>query len=89
MGRPIEATGQDVPELKRDLREFADQTNVRLLAGAFLLLFGVGVLLIFLIYGAGAAVAAFLCLLIGLIPIGLILVWLLGMDWIVKRARPK
>jgi len=75
--------------LKRDLREFADQTNVRLLAGAFLLLFGVGVLLIFLIYGAGAAVAAFLCLLIGLIPIGLILVWLLGMDWIVKRARPK
>jgi hypothetical protein len=87
--RPIEATDQDVPELKRDLREFADQTNVRLLAGAFLLLFGVGVLLIFLIYGAGAAVAAFLCLLMGLIPIGLILAWLLGMDWIVKRARPK
>ena len=75
--------------MKRDLREFARQTNVRLLAGAFFLLFGVGVLLIFLIYGVGAAVAALLCLLVGLIPIGLILAWLLGMDWIVKRARPK
>jgi hypothetical protein len=75
--------------LKRDLREFARQTNVGVLTGAFMLLFGVGVLLIFLIYGAGAAVAAFLCLLVGLIPIGLILAWLFGMDWIVRRARPK
>jgi hypothetical protein len=75
--------------LKRDLREFARQTNVRLLAGAFFLLFGVGVLLIFLIYGGGAAAAALACLLIGLIPIGLILAWLFGMDWILKRARPK
>jgi hypothetical protein len=89
MDRAIEAAGQDVHELKRDLREFASQTNVGLLAGAFILLFGVGVLLIFLIYGSGAAVAALLCLLIGLIPIGLILAWLFGMDWIVKRARPK
>jgi hypothetical protein len=39
---------------------------------SFHLLFGVGVLLIFLITG-GAAVAALLCLLIGIIPIGLIL----------------
>lgn len=75
--------------MKRDLRDFARQTNARLLAGAFLLLFGVGVLLIYVIYGAGAAAAAFLCLLIGLIPIGLILAWLFGLDWIVRRARPK
>jgi len=75
--------------LKRDLREFARQTNVRLLAGAFILLFGIGVVLISLIYGAGAAAAALLCLLIGLVPIGLILAWLYGMDWIIKRARPK
>jgi len=75
--------------LKRDLREFARQTNVRLAAGAFVLLFGVGLLLIYLIYGSGAVLAGFLCLLGALVPIVLILAWLYGIDWIVKRARPK
>jgi hypothetical protein len=75
--------------LKRDLRAFARQTNTRLFAGALLLLFGVGLLLIYFIYGPGAAVVGLLCLLGALIPIGLILGSLYGMDWIVKRARPK
>ena len=75
--------------MKRDLREFARQTNVRLAIGAFVLLFGVGLLLIGLIYGAGAALTGFLCLLGGMVPIVLILGWLYGMDWVVKRARPK
>ncbi len=75
--------------LKRDLREFARQTNIRLIAGAFVLLFGVGLGLIYVIYGAGAAMTGLLCLVGGFVPIALILILLYAMDWIVKRARPK
>ena len=39
----------------KDLREYAKQTNVRLALGAFILLFVVGVGLIWLIYGENAA----------------------------------
>ena len=73
--------------MKRDLRAFARQTNVRLLVGAFILLFVVGIGLIYLIYGAGAALTGLLCLLGGLVPIGLILAALYGIDWIVKREH--
>ncbi len=75
--------------MKRDLREYARQTNIQLAAGAFVLLFGVGLLLIYLIYGPGAAGVGLLCLLGGLVPIVLILLALFGIDWIVKRARSK
>jgi multisubunit Na+/H+ antiporter MnhB subunit len=75
--------------MKRDLRAYAKQTNVRLTVAAFVLLFIVGLGLIYWIYGPGAAGVGFLCLLGGLLPIALILVTLYGMDWIVKRARPK
>ncbi len=75
--------------MKRDLREYAKQTNIQLIVGAFLLLFGVGIALIYLIYGPGAAGIGFLCMLGGLLPIALILAALYGMDWIVKRGRSK
>ena len=75
--------------MKRDLREYARRTNVQLAAGAFFLLFGVGLILIYLIYGSGAALIGLLCLLGALVPVGLIFVALYGMDWIVRRARPK
>jgi multisubunit Na+/H+ antiporter MnhB subunit len=75
--------------MKRDLREYAKQTNVRLIIAAFVLLFLVGLGLIYAIYGPGAAGVGFLCLLGGLLPIALILAALYGMDWIVRRARPK
>ncbi len=75
--------------MKRDLREYAKHTNIQLIVGAFLLLFGVGIGLIYLIYGPGAAGIGFLCMLGGLLPIALILVALYGMDWIVKRGRSK
>ena len=71
------------------MKEFARQTNVRLIGGALILLFGVGLLLIYVVYGRGAALVGLLCLLGALIPIGLILGSLYAMDWIVKRARPK
>ncbi len=72
--------------MNRDLRRYARQTNVRLIAGALLLLFVVGDGLIFLIYGAGPALMGLLCLGAGLVPIGLsvLVLWLLG--WISKHA---
>jgi multisubunit Na+/H+ antiporter MnhB subunit len=73
----------------RDLREYAKQTNVRLALGAFILLFVVGVGLIWIIYGEGAAGMALTCLVAALVPVILILVVFLAIEWILKRARPK
>jgi multisubunit Na+/H+ antiporter MnhB subunit len=73
----------------KDLREYAKQTNVRLAVGAFVLLFVVGVGLIWLIYGGNAAGMGFICLLAALFPVVLILLIFLAIEWILKRARPK
>lgn len=73
--------------MSRDLRKYARDTNVRIGVGAVLLLFIVGVGLIWAIYGFGAAVSGMLCILAGLIPIGLIFIVFFGLDWIVKRAN--
>ncbi len=75
--------------MKRDLREYARQTNIRLIMAAFVLLFVVGLGLIYIIYGPGAAGVGLLCLMGGLVPIVLILLALLGIDWILKYARSK
>ena len=75
--------------MKRDLREYAKQTNIQLGIAAVILLFGVGLGLIYLIYGPGAAGIGLMCMLGGLVPIAVILLVLFGIDWIVKRARPK
>ncbi len=75
--------------MKHDLREYAKQTNIQLAGGAFILLFIFGLGLIWLIYGPAAALTGFLCLLGALVPIILILLFLLGMDWIVKHANTK
>lgn len=73
--------------MSRDLRKYVKDTNVRIFAGALILLFVVGLGLIWIIYGFGAAVSGFLCLLGALVPIALILLALFGLDWIVKRAN--
>lgn len=73
--------------MSRDLRKYTQQTNVRVIAGAIALLFIIGLGLIWLIYGFGAAVSGFLCLLGAFVPIALILFALYGLDWIVKRAN--
>jgi multisubunit Na+/H+ antiporter MnhB subunit len=73
----------------KDLREYGKQTNVRMALGAFVLLFVVGVGLIWLIYGEGAAGLGFVCLLAALFPIVLILPVFVAIEWILKRARPK
>ncbi|MBL8061821.1 MAG: hypothetical protein JNK32_02290 [Anaerolineales bacterium] len=74
--------------MSRDLRKYARQTNVRIAVGATLLLFIVGLGLIWAIYGFGAAISGMLCILAAFVPIGLIFIALYGLDWIVKRANP-
>jgi len=73
--------------MSRDLRKYVKDTNTRILIGAFIMLFVIGVGLIWAIYGFGAAVTALLCLLGAAVPIGLIFLSLYGLDWIVKRAN--
>jgi len=73
--------------MSRDLRKYVKDTNVRILVGAFFLLFVIGLGLIWLIYGFSAAVSGFLCLLGAFVPIALIFFALYGLDWIVKRAN--
>jgi hypothetical protein len=73
--------------MTRDLRKYTSQTNFRLLAGAFLLLFVIGLGLIWLIYGLPAAITGLLCLLGALVPIGMVWLFMLGLDWIVQRAN--
>ncbi|HVN17088.1 MAG TPA: hypothetical protein VMT73_15190 [Anaerolineales bacterium] len=75
--------------MKRDLREYAKQTNIRLGVGAFVLLFIIGLGLIWLIYGGGAASFGFFCLLAGLTPVVMIVLIFFAIDWILGSARPK
>jgi hypothetical protein len=70
--------------LSRDLRKYAAQTNFRLILGAFFLLFVVGLGLIWLLYGFKAAALGLLCLFGALIPLGLILFFIFGLDAILK-----
>lgn len=70
-----------------DLRKYASQTTFRIVLGALLLLFTVGLGLIWLIYGPGAAVMGFLCLLGALVPIGLVWLALFGLDKLVNRLN--
>ena len=72
--------------MKRDLREYARQTNTRLIVGGILLLFIVGDGLIYIIYGPGAAISGLLCLGVGLVPILLIMLVMTVIDWVVKHA---
>lgn len=71
--------------MRRDLRKYAKQTNLRLILGFLLVLFFIGDGLIFLFYGQGAAVMGIVCLLAGLSPVILIVGALWLIDWIVRH----
>ena len=72
--------------MSRDLRRYASQTTFRAAVGAVLLLFIVGLGLIWLVYGPGAALTGLLCLLGALIPIGMIALVIWGLDWVVRKS---
>lgn len=71
----------------RDLRKYASRTNIQLIVGGLLLVLIVGVGLIAIIYGPGAALMGFLCILGGVILIGLIVLLVFGLDVILKRIN--
>lgn len=73
--------------MSRDLRKYARQTNIRLILGGVSLILVIGIGLIYLFYGQGAALTGLLCLVVGLIP--LFLIWLMFwvLEIITKRAR--
>lgn len=73
--------------MSRDLRKYTRETNIRIVVGALFLLLIIGSGMIWLFYGAGAAMMGLLCMLAGLIPIALIFLLLNFSDWIVKRAN--
>lgn len=71
----------------RDLRQYARQTNLRLLIGFILVLFIIGDGLIWLFYGRSAAVMGILCFVAALAPVVLILIALWVIDRIVQHNR--
>lgn len=71
----------------RDLRRYARQTNVQLIAGGLLVLLIVGEGLIYWQYGIGGALLGLLCIGAGLTPVVLIFVFFTIIDWIIKRAN--
>ncbi|MFH1636606.1 MAG: hypothetical protein ABIG63_21705 [Chloroflexota bacterium] len=73
--------------MSKDLRRYARQTNIHLLAGFLLILFLVGDGLIYYLYGQGAAEMGLVCLFAGVAPLVLIGLILCGMEWVVKRER--
>ena len=73
--------------MSHDLRRYARQTNVHLMAGFILLLFVVGDGLIYWIYGRNAALLGVMCLVVGLLPLLLIWLILVGLEWWVKRGE--
>ena len=71
--------------MTRDVRKYSSQTTIRLIVGALLILFIIGLGLIAWLYGPMAAVTGFLCLLGAMVPVGLIALSLNGLDAILKR----
>jgi hypothetical protein len=72
--------------MTRDLRRYARQTNTRLFVGFLVLLFVVGIGLIYYFYGREAAILGVICILAGLFPLGLVWGLLALLGWIVKNA---
>ena len=70
-----------------DLRKHARQTKNRLLAGLLVLVFIIGLGLIYLFYGIRAALLGFLCLVSLLIPIFLIVIILNLIERSMKNDR--
>ncbi len=70
----------------RDLRKYAAQTEVRSLIAFAVLLFVVGIGLIYVFYGAGSALMGVICALAGLAPLVLIFLVLKFLDWFVSRV---
>jgi hypothetical protein len=72
-----------------DLRRYARQTNVRLVAGFLLILFVIGDGLIWWLYGREAALLGVVCMLAGLAPLILIALFLWLLELVVQRNNAR
>jgi hypothetical protein len=72
--------------MPRDLRKYASSTNVRLALGGITLLLVVGLGLIALLYGSSATLMGFICVLGGLVVVGLITLLVFGLDYFLKKT---
>jgi hypothetical protein len=70
-----------------DLRNHARQTKRRLIAGGLGLVFVIGTVLIAVAYGTPAAGCGLAFFLVAMIPIGLISLVLVGLQWISDRTK--
>ena len=68
-----------------DLRDYRKQTNFRLVIWFIVILFVVGLGLIWAIFGANSALLGFFCLIGFSIPIGLIAFFLFGLEKFVEK----
>jgi uncharacterized SAM-binding protein YcdF (DUF218 family) len=71
----------------RDLRKYASNTTAHLIVGGLLLLLVVGLGLIAWIYGSKAALLGFICILGGLAVVGLITLFVFGLDVIIRKIN--
>lgn len=71
--------------MSRDLRQYARQTNFRLVIGFILVLFVIGDGLIYAFYGRAAAITGLICLLAASAPVILILAALWIVEWVVRH----
>jgi hypothetical protein len=69
------------------MRKYSRQTNFRLLIGFIVLLFVVGGGLIYWFYGSRAALLGLICLIVGLLPLLLIWLILVGLEWVARRGE--
>jgi hypothetical protein len=73
--------------MSKDLRDYANTTNKRLVIGAVAILFVVGLGLIAWLYGWSAALTGFICMLGGLGLVGLVALIFFFIGLIVKKNR--
>ncbi len=73
--------------LPRDLRKYASNTTAQLIVGGLIVLLVVGLGLIAWIYGSRAALLGFICILGGLAVVGLITLFVFGLDVIIKKIN--
>ncbi|MGB9639331.1 MAG: hypothetical protein ACPL3P_04435 [Anaerolineales bacterium] len=72
----------------RDLREYSKQTVTRFVLGGLLIIIIIAEILIYFFYGKSAAISGLLCLLLGLVPLLLIWIFFVGLEFVVKKRQP-
>jgi len=75
--------------MPNDLNKYTSETIRRLVYGTLIILFTVGLGLIWLFYGVRAAGLGLLCLISASIPVLLVIGVIFGMDFFMKRIDKK